>query len=71
VGDVRRRRDALDQSAAHRRAPPPRRAVPTRAKQAVRVALFSLYMLLLLHGHDALWIQASLAERVVFITVAL
>jgi hypothetical protein len=47
------------------------RAVPTRAKQAVRVVLFSLYMLALLHGHDAFWVQASLAERVVFITIAL
>lgn len=46
-------------------------AVPVRAKQAVRVVLFSIYMLLLLHLHDALWLQASLAERVVFITVAL
>jgi predicted PurR-regulated permease PerM len=46
-------------------------AVPVRAKQVVRVALFSVYMLLLLHLHDALWLQASLAERVVFISVAL
>lgn len=45
--------------------------VPRRANLAVRGLLASSYVVLLYSAHAALWAQSSLAERVVFVSVAL